>query len=100
MEVNKNPNMVACQSAQHFEAVVDAWMGQDPWKGMDRNEARRIIAGLNILVAQRVPVDVDYGYVEFSESDIEEAGRLCDEAEAQGRVPFGVPIPRRIGPAT
>jgi hypothetical protein len=91
--MNTNPNFVMCQSAEQFEAAVDAWMQQDPWKGMDRREARRVIAGLGFLIEQRVPEDVDYGQIELSEADIEEAKRLCDEAEARGRFPFGFPMP-------
>ena len=55
----------ASQSAQHFEAAVDEWMKLEPWKGMKRNEARRIIAGLMILGARRVPEDVDVWQSDF-----------------------------------
>ena len=88
-EMNKNPNWVMLQSAEHFEAVVDGSMKLEPYKSMERSEARRVIAGLTILGARRMPDDVDVWYTEVSVADIEEAKRLCDEAEAQGRFPFG-----------
>jgi hypothetical protein len=90
--LNRNPDWVICQSAEQFEAMVDERMQHEPWKGMDRSEARRIIAGMGILAERRMPEDVDLMEVELSEADLEEAKRLCEEAEAQGRHPFGFPI--------
>lgn len=88
-----NSNGVASQSAEHFEAAVDEHMKLEPYKGMERSEARRIMAGLTIWGALRMPEDVDEWSVEVSVEDIEEAKVLCDEAEAQRLFPFGFPIP-------
>ena len=77
------PQIVAAQSLEHFEKVVDSWMQREPFKSMDRSEARRVIAGIPLLMAQRGPVDPENPRkIELSQTDLEEAKRLCDEAEA------------------
>jgi len=77
---------VGTQSKEHFERVIDEWMKDAPFRGMEREEVRKIIKGLEILMQEKMR-DAEEAELVMTPEVMEEARRLGEKASSDPRGP-------------